>query len=570
MLTKTLFAATTIASASAVTINIPDDYHVQATMTMPYYNLVEPITAYFSSSMGLGRLDYWGGVERYLYNSSGQGYQIVPTAMDGISSQETCFMTSMNEDPVSVFPDVTYFPSTPDEGDCDVNGVACEAYTLISPEYNETTGFDGNYTLKVDATTGIPLRFHFTGFNVVLGSHYDEYIFDYMKVDTSVDNAAVFTVPAQMTCTQLETDDDDSGGPTLLKEAEEAAQSLLKKFNKKRPHNFIQRHEHDLDHLLPRDTFGLHNNIEAKKNRFEAWAFKHGKKYASDEESKDRATLFHATEMYVNAMNRQHLSYWLGLNHMADWTVSEKAKLRGRKHTPIGYTVDATKTHEMMGGADDDVDWRDAGAVTPPKDQGSCGSCWSFGATGTTEGQLFLKTGVLTPLSQQNLMDCSWSEGNDACDGGLDTKGYEWMLKHNGGLATESSYPYMNADGYCRFDSSRIGATIQGYANITNGVDGLNDALANIGPISVSVDAAPDSFYYYQGGLYYSDDCLSGMNDLDHTVLAVGYVTEDDGQRYTIVKNSWSNHWGDEGFIYISQKNNCCGVATQPTYTILA
>lgn len=565
---KSAIFAAAVAGASAVDINIPVQYHAKATMSMPYYDLVEPITAYFCGIDNVGRLDYWDGVERYLYNSTGQGYQIVPTAMDGINSEETCFLTSMNEDAVTIFPDITYFPTTPDEGDCEIRGIACESFTIIQPQYNDTTGFDGNYTLYVDATTGIPLQFHFTGFNVILGSHYDEYIFDYLEVTPTLDGVApaCFAVPEQMTCSQLETDDDDSGGPT---KGDGEKQSFKDSIAAKRPHVLPNRREHDLDAILPR--LGITKDVIAtKKARFSAWALKHGKSYASLEERAKRATLFHATEMYVNAMNRRHLSYWLGVNHMADWTVEEKAKLRGRKHTPVGYTVDATYTHETTGADTDDVDWRDAGAVTPPKDQGSCGSCWSFGATGTTEGQLFQKTGVLTPLSQQNLMDCSWSEGNDACDGGLDTRGYEWMLKHDGGLATEASYPYMNADGYCRYTSSHVGAVISGYVNITDGIDGLNDALATIGPISVSVDAEPDSFYYYQGGLYYSDDCLSGMNDLDHTVLAVGYVTESDGQRYSIVKNSWSTHWGDEGYIYISQENNCCGVGTQPTYTILA
>ena len=109
---------------------------------------------------------------------------------------------------------------------------------------------------------------------------------------------------------------------------------------------------------------------------------------------------------------------------------------------------------------------------------------------------------------------------------------------------------------------------LRSYANITDGVSGLNDALANVGPISVSIDATPDSFYFYQGGLYYNADCKSGMDDLDHTVLAVGYTTVD-GQIYSIVKNSWSDHWGDGGYVYISQQDNCCGVATQPTYVML-
>ena len=87
------------------------------------------------------------------------------------------------------------------------------------------------------------------------------------------------------------------------------------------------------------------------------------------------------------------------------------------------------------------------GAVTPVKDQGICGSCWSFGSAETIEGALFLsrnRTG-LTELSQQNLMDCTWAYGNAACDGGEETQAYEWIMK-NGGIATAYSYgPYLMA-----------------------------------------------------------------------------------------------------------------------------
>jgi len=549
-----------LAMAGAVTaeLALPTSYTAKVTMTMPYYDLVEPIQAWMDADAGLGRLDYWGGVDTYIYNSSGTCYQIVPTTSDGMHSDETCFMSGDKMEAPSMFPDVTYFPSEPDmyeaTSPCVWRGKACESYTLKSPTYDETTGFDGNYTLYMDVETGLPLAFHFTGFNVILGSHYDEYIFDYLEIDTSAPEPSIFNAPTtSMECVVLETDDGDDGGPTKT----DGGAAL-------RPHvPSLETPLSDIAAMLP-------GGGSKRAERFESWAAKHGKAFEAEEEKFHRASLYHATEKYVNAMNRKRLPYWLEANHMADWTAEEKKALRGRMHTPKGTVVEATFEHEPSAtDLPDNVDWVAAGAVTPPKDQGSCGSCWSYGATGTTEGQLFLKTGKLTPLSQQNLMDCSWPEGNHACDGGLDFRGYRWMLAH-GGLATEATYPYLNSDGFCRFSSSEVGATITGYANLSGTVDDLNDALATVGPISVSVDAAADSFYYYAGGLYTdTETCKSGMDDLDHTVLAVGYTTVD-GQKYTTVKNSWSDHWGDKGFIHVTQKDNCCGVATQPTYVTLA
>ncbi|XP_018495733.1 cathepsin S [Galendromus occidentalis] len=530
-------------------LRFPDEYTVTGRLILPHSDIEEPFAARCDGRSRKCRIDYYDGAMK-TFQLGSELFRIHWTPNpETHAPEENCRTVTLSDSEAleakGVLPDPSEYEFARSEycyaeASVWLRGVPyvdCDRYEWSS-WYRDHASDHVLWVAKNAEGNSVPVRYRMSGKDDILKSQYDEYEVIYDTYSAGPVDSRAFEVTSATSQPCLESS-----------EAPEPSVPLF--FN-------------------PIQEFVRHNASHVDEY-FAKFKKHHGKDYRFAAEERQRRHNFRHNVRYVNSMNRRNLSYALKLNERADSAREELGTHGGclrrasRRFFGRDFSPEECRNDQIL---PDHVDWRLEGAVTPVKNQGTCGSCWSFAVIAHLESQYFLNNGKenLTRFSEQQLVDCSWDFSNTGCSGGSIESAFSYVKEY--GLFTDEQYgPYREEEGKCRdtvTGTEPTISTLEGF-NAIGGKECLRNYIALKGPIAVAIDASSPSFVYYSHGVYKNPAC---GRDLNHAVLAIGYG-ELNGEPYWLIKNSWGDIWGSEGFMLISQENNTCGIEDELSYADL-
>ncbi|KAL0811802.1 hypothetical protein ABMA28_009230 [Loxostege sticticalis] len=507
----------------------PAEFYFKAEEIDLVNSYVETIEVWYSAEINRSRIDYYGGTNKVFYvgetdEDEGISYTLYPMTTEEVVNEEVCVKTTLGGEQPDFLPDIENYEYSHEEYQDEKLVRVWTKETEYDDELKQAT----LYVYRTDKDFDLPLK------EVIKSSNIDQGVVTTHKIKSFKQ----FSFTVYVEDITFENDIDCKGQPGDFR-------SLMA-------------------HLHP------HNPTHVDK-AFHSYKQYHSKMYKKTEHELRKA-IFHRNWRRVHAHNHKNSSYMMELNAFSDRTDDELKALRGarpspptaRGSMPFPHTVE--EVMELAKELPKTYDLRFQGVLRPVDNQGNCGSCWAFAVTSTVEAALSGTNGGRNlDLSEQSLVDCGWGFGNDGCDGSWLNDAYEYVLKH--GIPLTNQYgDYIAKNGYCNLDNTTDTFKIRGFAQVTpRNPEALKVALVKYGPVAVTL-RANDNMFSYSSGVFYDITCEG--KPVDHAVAVVGYG-ERDGTPYWIVRNSWGENWGQDGYFLMSALNNNCYILDSPYYPIV-